>query len=760
MMQLYTTRAIVKRAMLCRRHSKTLLNWEGTAMKRLSATLGVLIFALIPDVWAASEGSPKIPEVPAGHPRVYVRPADIPAIRVKLEMPEFKEDWAAVRRDRRPLSRAFVYLMTGDQKVGRTTIADGLSALRKCTDARTPDNAMHWGACVYDWCYPLLSAGEKQDFIKQFQRVAASHSPGYPASPQSHAIVGHGTEGWLLTDQLPAGLAIYDETQKMYDAAARLFFSKFVEARNFFYPSHMHHQGDSYIGTRLQHDLLASWLFRRIGAGDVFTRQQQYVPYQLIYHLRPDGQQMRSGDTYDASGRSNSKRRLMMLAGAYYEDPYLLTMADSDLYSGPSSYDRVFELLFRKPGLEKRPLDELPPSKYFSAPMGEMVARTGWRMGIDSPDAVVHMRIGEYFFGNHQRKDFGTFQIYYRGSLAIASGLYQGKDQPYGSDHWLNYHHQTIAHNGLLVYDPSEKMAKGSANDGGQRWPSKGADHPRDLSVLLEQDYRMGRVTAHAIGPDPADPMYSYIAGDIAEAYATGKVEKVTRSMVTLNTGDPARPCIFIIFDRVISTNASFKKTWLLHCIQEPQIHGTTSLILRNGRHYRQDARYGGKLIVESLLPKDASVTKVGGPGREFWIESTQRNYPTTKDGAAEPGAWRIEVSPKVPSRHNMFLNVLTVMDEKASIDTTSRLLSPENLIGASVANFAVFFSHGGELLQAAAVTLEGPKKAVLMCDLRPGLWSVNRGGGEAVRVRVDAQGRLIFLDGAKGLVRMSYLQP
>ena len=729
-------------------------------MKKMSTILGVLILVAVPRVWAASEAAPTIPVVPAGHPRVYVRPADIPSIRAKLDIPEFKEDWAAVRRDRSPLSKAFVYLMTGDQKVGRMAIADGLSALKKCTDARTPDNAMHWGACVYDWCYDLLSSQERTEFIKQFQRVAASHGPGYPANPNDHAVVGHGTEGWLLTDQLPAGLAIYDESRKMYDAAARLFSSKFVEVRNFFYPSHMHHQGDSYIGTRLQHDLLASWLFRRIGAGDVFTRQQQYVPYQLIYNLRPDGQQMRSGDTYDTGGRSNSKRRLMMLAGAYYEDPYLLTMADSDLYSGPSSYDRVFELLFRKPGLEKRPLDELPLSKYFSAPMGEMIARTGWRMGIDSPDAVVHMRIGEYFFGNHQRKDFGTFQIYYRGPLAIASGLYQGKDQPYGSDHWLNYHHQTIAHNGLLVYDPSEKMAKGSANDGGQRWPSNGADHPKDLSVLLGRDYRMGRVTAHAIGPDTADPVYSYIAGDITEAYAAEKVEKVTRSMVTLNTGDPPRPCILIIFDRVICTNASFKKTWLLHCIQEPQIHEITSVILRNGRHYREDSRYGGKLIVESLLPKEASVTRVGGSGREFWIKSAQRNYLTTKDGAAEPGAWRIEVSPKVPNRHDMFLNVMTVMDEKESIDKAARLLSGENLIGASAANFAVFFSRSGELLQAADVNLDGPKKSVLVCGLRPGLWSLNRGSGEAVKVRVDVQGKLIFLDSAKGLVRLAYLQP
>ena len=140
----------------------------------------------------------------------------------------------------------------------------------------------------------------------------------------------------------------------------------------------------------------------------------------------------------------------MLLAGAYYEDPYLLAMADSDYYGRPSSYDQVFALLFRAAGLEKRPLAELPLSKYFPGPMGEMVARTGWRMGLDTEnrDAVVHMRIGEYFFGN---------------------------------------------------------------------------------------DYRMGRVTAHEFGPSPTVPFYSYIAGDIAQAYSSSKVENVARSMVMLD---------------------------------------------------------------------------------------------------------------------------------------------------------------------------------------------------------------------------------
>jgi heparin/heparan-sulfate lyase len=704
-----------------------------------------------------------IPEVPRGHPRVYVRPNNLPEIKAKLQLPEFALSWQSVRESRRPLCQAFVYLTTGQKEIGRSAVVNALRELKKCTDARTPNNAMHWGACVYDWCYDLLSEDQKKQFIAEFTRIAASHHPGYPAGRDGQAIVGHGTEGWVLTDQLPAGLAIYDESTRMFDAAARLFFTKFVPARNFLYPAHMHHQGDSYIATRFQHDLLASWLFRRIGAGDVFTRQQQFVAYQLLYNLRPDGQQLRSGDTYDCSGRSSSKRRLMLLAGAYYEDPYLLEMADSDFYGRPSSYDLVFALLFRQAGLEKRPLEELPLSKYFPEPMGEMVARTGWRMGLDSDskDAVVQMRIGGYFFGNHQRKDFGTFQIYYRGPLAIASGLYQGKGQSYGSPHWLNYHHQTIAHNGLLIYDPSEKMAKGAANDGGQRWPNNGADHPRDLQTLFGEGYRMGRVTAHAFGPSPTIPLYSYIAGNITEAYSSSKVSNVTRSMVTFDTHDPAWPCIFVVFDRIVSTQASFKKTWLLHSIQEPTIRGRTAVIVRNGKDYTGKGQYAGKLVVENLLPEKAAITKIGGPGKEFWIESVGKNFPTSKGGAAEAGNWRIEISPEQLVKSDTFLNVLTMMDDTVSEGPSVRQIRSENLIGIQALDIAVLFGCKDELLKKAEFVLDGAALTrMLVCDLSPGLWSLTRDDKQIAEVRVTDEGKSIYFEAMPGSYRLELIEP
>jgi len=376
-----------------------------------------------------------------------------------------------------------------------------------------------------------------------------------------------------------------------------------------------------------------------------------------------------------------------------------------------------------------------------------MVARTGWDMGMESRDAIAYMHIGEYFFGNHQRKDFGTFQLYYRGALAISSGIYEGNEGGYGSEHWQHYYHQTLSHNGLLIFDPAEEQYRRASNDGGQRYPNKGRDHPRDLEELLSNDYKMGSVTAHEFGTDDISPEYSYTAGDITDAY-TKKVSKVTRSMVALNTGNETYPCAMVVFDRVVSANPDFKKTWLLHTIQEPEIAERTITVVRD------QSGYDGKMVVESLLPEKASVKKIGGPGKEFWVESVGKNfYMSTDRKAAEPGAWRVEVSPAIPAKSDNFLHVLTVMDAGTSKSPTASMISSEELVGATILDRAVLFGRSGELLGSASFDINGDGKLkVLVCDLKPGDWAIRRNGelmSEKISATVD--GKCLYFEGEPG---------
>jgi len=702
-----------------------------------------------------NSASVKIPSVPTGHPRVYIRSSDLPNIKKKLDLPEFSRAWNLIKKSDNPACKAFVYLMTDNVESGRDAIKLWFEYADKYADnpdyaGRVFSNLLHIGACVYDWCYDLLNDDEKQKFIKKLENIASSHSPGYPANPNGHAVVGHDTEGWVLTGQIPAGIAIYDESKKMYDASARLFFEKFVPVRNFVYQSHMHHQGDSYFQTRFQHDQAVSWLFRRIGAGDVFTREQQFVPYQMIYNMRPDGQQIHSGDTFNERGNDPRKRLLALMTASYYSDPYLMTMAESDFFNNYGDFDCIFEILFKEPNAEKRPINELPLTKYFPSPMGEMIARTGWTMGVDSNDAIVQMRIGEYFFGNHQCKDFGTFQIYYRGALAISSGVYD----EYGNDHWKNYLHQTISKNGLLIFDPSEEMGKGSVNDGGQRWP-EGSDHPKDLDTLLTKDYKMGQVTAFEFGPDKVNPEYSYISGDITNAYSTKKADMVTRSMVAFNTRDEKYPCVFVVMDRVKSKDLTFKKTWLLHSIQEPKIENKTITVIRDGKAY--NGEYSGKLVVKSLMPEKSEIRKIGGKDKEFWIESVQKNYPAHKDGITEGGEWRVEVSPSQNNEYDIFLHVMSVMDKKTDDTIEVVKIDQDNLIGAKILGYAVVFSKDGNLLDSAKLDLNGNFR-ILVCDLKPGLWSIRYNDLELGKFKASDDGKCIYFEGKEGKYDLKYL--
>jgi heparin/heparan-sulfate lyase len=354
---------------------------------------------------------------------------------------------------------------------------------------------------------------------------------------------------------------------------------------------------------------------------------------------------------------------------------------------------------------------------------------------MDSRDAVVEMRAGEYFFGNHQHKDFGTFQIYYRGALAISSGYHD----VYGADHWSNYYHPTISHNGLLVFDPAEQ---GEVSDGGQRWP-KGGDHPRDVETLLSPDYRMARILAHQFGPEAHTPEYSYLAGDITGAYSQ-KARLVTRSMVTFRLPDRTYPATLVVFDRVHSARPEFRKTWLLHSIQEPQISGRTVQVVRD-----QDG-YGGKLFVESLLPDEAEIRKIGGPGKEFWVENLGRNFPLTMKprAGAEPGGWRIEVSSAVPADTERFLHVMTVADATTGSAPVVHTIAAESMIGAQALDRAVLFGIAGDdLARTRLVVPPGSRKKYLVCDLRPGVWVVQGPGKASRRMVVSAEAKCLYLD-------------
>ena len=505
--------------------------------------------------------------------------------------------------------------------------------------------------------------------------------------------------------------------------------------RNWLYQGHAFHQGSAYGPFRNGCDMFPLWIFDRMGAGPVYDPALQFVPYQWIYMRRPDGQLLRAGDHYAGA---TPQKLASMLNASYYKDPYVL----ADALSEPSSLDPLFTFLWRDPDLKPRPVSELPLSRYMGSPYGWMIARTGW----DAKSVIAEMKVNVYNFNNHQHLDAGAFQIYHQGPLAIDSGLYQGDKGGYGGKHDINYHKRTIAHNCLLVYDPDEKFTfyrEPIRNDGGQQFPA--AAREPDSLADVQANYRTAEVLGEGFGPDSQRPAYTYLKGDLTRAYGS-KVRTVQRSFVFLNLAKPPVPGALIVFDRVVSANPQFKKYWLLHSMEKPQVDGTSITIAPEQRGWR------GKLIDEVLLPAKADIAPVGGRGKEFWVFG--ENFPNQprrgnpKD--YEPGEWRVEVSPRGSAETDLFLNVMQVMDRDAAPLAVKRI-EDGGLDGVLLGDTSVFFQRDGRRTDRA-VTFRSQGARFLMTDLAEGTWRVSRkGAAMEPPVRVTGQAGTLWFEGPAG---------
>lgn len=758
------------------------------------------------------------------HPRLYLTAADIPMIRENMDKPQNAqakqafEALLAQETDGRLSGSlmdsytnynastmgiieayAFQYVLTGDTAYGDKAKTAILNLLDTATfDPEQQDitrqmgHTIFLGAQVYDWCYDRFTPEERETLITRCEQIAMQMEVGYPPDGQG-AVCGHGGEAQIMRDLLGFAIATYDERPDIYNFVGGRFFSEFIEPRNYWYASATHHQGDAYGSYRYYWEALAQVMIYRMTGGDtaggvkVFDDTQADVPYFWIYTRRPDGQVLRTGDCYNESGARGvywtSYVDPMFLAGNFYGDTllkgeYALENPDGGFSYSTTTRSPVVFLLFNDPDLEAEPSkDSLPLTRYFGSPNGMMVARTGWDVNASDPaqsgDVVAMMKIGERWGANHHHLDAGSFQLYYKGILASESGYYES----YGSLHDQNYNKASIAHNVLTIYDPNEKFGSytgtdkygntvsfpNGVNDGGQRRPG---GEPATMEEWSAGAYDTGKVLDYAFGPDEDEPAYSYIKGDITQAYGgsgQGKVSNVTRAMAFLPLDDADYPAMMVVFDKVTSTNASFKKKWLLHTQQKPEIDGNTAIVKRD------TDGYNGKLTVQTLLPENATVTKIGGEGKRFWVgdqtgdfENDGYNFdlqtPPSPDSAIEAGWGRIEVSPADENLSDTFLHVLAVSDaDNEAQPLDSELIRGEALTGVQTEGKALLFadtdtpsSAKNRVQDTASFTLTGGETLdILVMGVKAGQWRVSANGETAVYTATEDGGTLYFPGGA-----------
>jgi hypothetical protein len=304
-------------------------------------------------------------------------------------------------------------------------------------------------------------------------------------------------------------------------------------------------------------------------------------------------------------------------------------------------YNACRDFLFHDPKVKAGDLKSVKLS-HFSPGPGYVYARESW----NEDSAYLFFRSGKRFT-SHQHLDNGYFVLFKHEELLGDGGHYDS----FNSDHTINYYLRSVAHNTMLIHDPAEKFpnfiraAGAAANDGGQKYPWVGTPWRHNGSALDVEHWKenpelgdLASITAYNECGD-----YMYTAGDCTKAYSETKLAYFTRQIVFV------RPGTFVIFDRVKSTNANFRKTFLLQAMKPPA-GNAPNLVITNGK---------GRLFVQTVLPAKADVRLMQGD--QLYTYDGQSHNPSWLINPAPE--CRIEVSPTQPSEVDYFLHVLTTTD-------------------------------------------------------------------------------------------------
>ena len=610
---------------------------------------------------------------------------------------------------------------------------------------------MYTAACVYDWCYDLLTDADKLQIVSGIEHkiVSGNHMEmSFPPSGQT-AVAGHGCEYQLMRDYLSFAIAIYDEYPGWWDFIAGRFYQEYVDARNEFYAGGMVSQGISlYVRVRFASDLFSAWLLKA-GVGEMpynVDNMKQVMRSIYAYEL-PNGNGFAMGDSHETKidGDFINYGLPAMMASYLFGDE----TARAQLESRPCCYTKFFDedqdcfeygsvseyLICSSTGV-KAASDvhkDIDLILYNGGWLGQIIARNNWGVG----QATVLMKIGVKTAGNHDHRDQGQFQIWYKGMLAGDTGVYDS----YNSDHRKQYHRETIAHNSLLIND------KGQTKIGGD-----------EMSAAQFKEDGWTK-TGEVIGVQYAyadlkrtQPLYAYIAGDITPSYydkdsegkTTGSsslVSEVSRRMlVVYDTKNADVPMYFFVFDNVTAKKSPYKKTFLLHTRTEPTVVGNTVTEV-NGE---------GKLVLQSVFGGD-KITTIGGENNNYNVNGEQ--IAANPDATSrEDGFWgRVEIVTNTGNATDQLLNVMYVCDADKNPNLIATGFSNDTVKGAVIGNTAAVFVTSAATIakrasSAFSFTAAGAGELTYyVSGVKAGNWTVSAGGTTQTATATFDGGLLVF---------------
>lgn len=604
----------------------------------------------------------------------------------------------------------YLYQMTGETQWA----AYAILAMKQIPDSINAYGAKNKNAALameglaigYDWCYDQFKLPEERRlFISLINRYYQKNAENQRRLNDFHNYAAQAQFASLI-----AGLATLNDNPKARDfiRAARDTV-EFGEVRD----SRLHKAVDSvnYVdgfcnweGPTYARKPISSYIkyveaIRTATAGKInlwtgaFAKLEN-AGYYILYMLRPDNLYANVGDV---NYRDISYYDINNMCGlqAVFHNPHFTAFInrhyqrgalgfESEVWLGRYVAPMIFYLLWFDPDVKEADLNELPLSKQFG---NAIVIRTGF----DASDTFVTFTSGIHW-GFHAQLDHGSFTVYKNGPLIIDSGFYDSWGA--GKQHNWNYWKRTVAHNGLIIYNPEDHLITYPkklmlTNDGGQRIAFRSFTPPHmasgytnkpfsisDLKKRMEE-FKMGAIDRYA-----GTSTYVYIDADLTHAYDnqfSGKGTNQARRVKAVNRqffylADDT----IVIYDQIDALKAKYKKRWLLHT---GSYHDKSGMPVMDGRvkTIEGDGRAGilesvdtqsikvkntsTQLSIFPLLPDERVTRRIGGAGYEFWVNG--KNYPISKRGIRkgrekeDPGSWRIELEPITNHISESFLNIL-----------------------------------------------------------------------------------------------------
>jgi hypothetical protein len=528
---------------------------------------------------------------------------------------------------------------------------------------------------VYDLCYPVWTEAEREAFHGYLNQTV-------DANVESEPHVFH--NGWYGYKHWGYGIAAYAcyyENPRAQQILQDLYTDYCQRAA----PAlELAGAGGGWAEGYYIHYFLYEWLFfceiaHRCEGVDYFAHAPSFYQNRAVaslFEMYPgiqDYQSRRPIPMGDGGGRrfggdrdkALSARRI--LVNRYRDDAAhqaVHTFNETTPRSSVGTY-AYKDFLWRDPSVAKGDLQAFRLSHVSPGP-GYVYARSSW----DEDATYFFFKCGDRFTA-HQHLDVGHFLIAKHGELIGDGGHYD----EFGSDHDVNYHLRTIAHNSILIKDLSEtwegiRAGRVTGNDGGQAhaWPHHNG-------AVADAQAWQGQKALYDIADLLATEehgKYFYVAGDASQAYSPNKLEYFTRQIVYL------RPGTFVIFDRVKSIIPDYKKTFLLQAIKTPEMT-EKAIVVTNGL---------GRLFIQPLLPTHPEIRLVSG--EDLYTYGGQ-SYPPSKDTGPAPEC-RIEVSPRKPAAKDMFLHVLTATDVAVESVPPAQTWQTESEVYVQVGDWQMVF--------------------------------------------------------------------